>query len=124
MPPAYIPLLLFSLLVLSFPVLVLAAFRFTRWGSKSGPRKVRPYQSAIAPEGTARGRYSTGFFMIAVVFVVLNVVTIFLVLWAVMFRMWLAAHGAAFALSSMFVFLGILLIGYIWLSKKGALDLV
>jgi len=48
--------------------------------------------------------------------------TIFLFPWAILYRSWLAAHMGAFALISMFVFLGILLIGYIWLYKKGALD--
>jgi NADH-quinone oxidoreductase subunit A len=56
--------------------------------------------------------------------VVFNVETIFLFPWAILFRGWLAAHLAAFALLSMFVFLGILLVGYVWLYKKGALDLV
>ena len=54
---------------------------------------------------------------------IFGVVTIFLYPWAVMFRAWLAAHLAALALVSIFVFLGILLVGYIWLYKKGALDL-
>ena len=56
-------------------------------------------------------------------FVVFDVETIFLFPWAVLFRGWIAQHLAAFALSSMFVFLGILLVGYVWLYKKGALDL-
>jgi NADH-quinone oxidoreductase subunit A len=123
MPPAYVPLLLFSLLVLSFPVMTLIVFKYIRPGSRGGPAKFQPYECGIMPEGSARGRYSARFYIIAMLFVVFDVETIFLFPWAVMFRVWLAAHLAAFALLSMFVFLGILLVGYIWLYKKGALDL-
>ena len=123
MPVAYIPLFLFSLLVLSFPVVTLMVFKLIRPSSRGGPAKFKPYECGVIPEGSARGRYSARFYIIAMLFVVFDVETIFLFPWAVMFRTWLAAHLAAFALISMFVFLGILLIGYIWLYKKGALDL-
>ncbi|HUL35819.1 MAG TPA: NADH-quinone oxidoreductase subunit A [Candidatus Eisenbacteria bacterium] len=123
MPPAYIPLLIFALLVLSFPVLTLIVFKFIRPGSRGGPAKLQPYECGILPEGSARGRYSARFYIIAMLFVVFDVETIFLFPWAIMFRTWLAGHLALFALASMFVFLGILLVGYIWLYKKGALDL-
>ena len=55
-------------------------------------------------------------------FVIFDVETMFLFPWAILYRRWVAAHLGAFALVSMLVFLGILLIGYIWLYKKGALD--
>jgi len=124
MPAAYIPLFLFSLLVLSFPVVALMVFKFIRPASRGGPAKFQPYECGVIPEGSARGRYSARFYIIAMLFVVFDVETIFLFPWAVMFRAWLVEHLAAMALISMFVFLGILLIGYIWLYKKGALDLV
>jgi NADH-quinone oxidoreductase subunit A len=54
--------------------------------------------------------------------VIFDVETLFLFPWAILFRGWVAVHLAAFALASMFVFLGILVIGYVWLYKKGALD--
>lgn len=123
MPQAYIPLLIFALLVLSFPVVTLIVFRFIRPGSPGGPAKLQPYECGIIPEGSARGRYSARFYIIAMLFVVFDVETIFLFPWAVMFRSWIAAHQALFALTSMFVFLAILLVGYVWLYKKGALDL-
>jgi NADH-quinone oxidoreductase subunit A len=122
MSPAYIPLLLFSLLVLSFPVVTLIVFKHIRPASR-GPAKVQQYEGGILPETSARGRFSARFYIIAMLFVVFNVETIFLFPWAVLFRGWLAAHLAGSALLPMFVFLGILLVGYVWLCKKGALDL-
>jgi len=123
MPLAYVPLLLFSLLVLSFPVITLIVFEYIRPGSRGGPAKFQPYECGILPESSARGRYSARFYIIAMLFVVFDVETIFLFPGAVLFRTWLLQHMAAFALLSMLVFLGILLVGYIWLYKKGALDL-
>jgi len=123
MPQAYIPLLLFVLLVLAFPVVALIVFKYIRPGSGGGPTKSQPYECGILPETSARGRYFARFYIIAMLFVIFNVETIFLFPWAVLFRGWLAAHLAAFALLPMFVFLGVLLVGYVWLYKKGALDL-
>jgi NADH-quinone oxidoreductase subunit A len=122
MPPAYIPLLLFSLLVLAFPIVTLIVFKYIRPGSRGGPAKFQPPERGILPETSARGRYSDRFYIIAMLFVIFNVETIFLFPWAVLFRGWLAARLAAFALLPMFVFLGVLLVGYVWLYKKGALD--
>jgi NADH-quinone oxidoreductase subunit A len=123
MPAAYIPLLLFSLLVFSFPVVTLIVFKYVRPDSRGGPAKFQPYECGILPETSVRGRYSARFYIIAMLFVVFEVDTIFLFPWAILFRGWLAQHHAGFALLSMFVFLGILLVGYAWLYKKGALDL-
>ena len=123
MPAAYIPLLLLSLLALTFPVVTLVVFKYIRPGSRGGPAKFQPYECGILPETSARGRYSARFYIIAMLFVIFEVETIFLFPWAILFRSWLSQHLAAFALLSMFVFLGILLVGYGWLYRKGALDL-
>jgi NADH-quinone oxidoreductase subunit A len=122
MPAAYIPVLIFALLVLSFPVVTLIVFKFIRPGSRGGPAKFQPYECGIRPESNARGRYSARFYIVAMLFVIFDVETIFLFPWAILYRSWIAAHAGAFALASMFVFLGILLVGYVWLYKKGALD--
>ena len=123
MPAAYIPLLLLSLLALTFPVVTLVVFKYIRPGSRGGAVKFQPYECGILPETSAHGRYSARFYIIAMLFVIFEVETIFLFPWAILFRAWLAQHLVAFALLSMFVFLGILLVGYGWLYKKGALDL-
>jgi NADH-quinone oxidoreductase subunit A len=122
MPAAYIPVLIFALLVLSFPVLALLVFKLIRPESPGGPAKFQPYECGIPPESNARGRYSARYYVVAMLFVIFDVETMFLFPWAILYRTWVAVHLGAFALISMMVFLGILLIGYIWLYKKGALD--
>jgi len=123
MPAAYIPLLFFALLVLSFPIVTLIVFKFILSGSRGGPAKFQPYECGILRETSARGGHAARFYIIAMVFVIFEVGTIFLFPWAILFRGWLAQHHAALALLSMVVFLGVLLVGYVWLYKKGALDL-
>jgi NADH-quinone oxidoreductase subunit A len=122
MPAAYVVILIFALIVLSFPVLALLVFKLIRPESRGGPAKFQPYECGVPPESNARGRYSARYYVVAMLFVIFDVETIFLFPWAILYRSWVAAHLGAFALVSMLVFLGILLIGYIWLYKKGALD--
>src|SRR3974390_1294116 len=122
MPGVYIVTLIFALIVLSFPVLALLIFKLIRPESRGGPAKFLPYECGIPPESNARGRYSARFYIVAMLFVIFDVETIFLFPWAILYRSWVVAHMGAFALISMFVFLGILLVGYVWLYKKGAFD--
>jgi len=122
MPAAYIPVLIFALIVVSFPVVALLVFKLIRPESRGGPAKFLPYECGIPPESDARGRYSARFYVVAMLFVIFDVETMFLFPWASLYRGWVAIHEGAFALISMLVFLGILLIGYVWIYQKGALD--
>jgi NADH-quinone oxidoreductase subunit A len=121
-PGAYLPVLIYAVLVMAFPAVTLVLAKFIRPDSTSYGAKLKPYECGIAPEGHARGRYSVRFYIIAMLFVVFDVETMFLIPWAILYRGRVMAHLGLFALVSMFVFLGILLIGYVWLYKKGALE--
>jgi NADH-quinone oxidoreductase subunit A len=123
MPAAYLPLLFLAILVLCFPIIVLTVLKMIGRSSRAVPGIFQPEESATPAENLTSDRDFARFYIIAALFVILGVVTIFLYPWAVMFRAWLAAHLAALALLSISVFLGILLAGYILLYKKGALAL-
>ncbi len=122
MPSAYIPVLIYAVLVIAFPVVTLALAKYIRPSSTSVGAKLKPYECGIPPESDARGRYSVRFYIIAMLFVIFDVETMFLIPWAILYKGWVAAHLGLFALASMVVFLGILLVGYVWLYKKGALE--
>src|SRR2546428_8005079 len=119
MQSAYIPVLIYAVLVIAFPAVTLVLAKFIRPASTSFGAKLKPYECGIPPESDARGRYSVRFYIVAILFVIFDVETIFLFPWAVQFNA-LGLYG----LVTMFVFLGILVIGYIWLYKKGALEWV
>ena len=122
MQSAYIPVLIYAALVIAFPAVTLVLAKFIRPASTSFGAKLKPYECGIPPESDARGRYSVRFYIVAMLFVIFDVETMFLIPWAILYKGWVAAHLGLFALVSMIVFLGILLVGYLWLYKKGALE--
>ena len=118
MPSVYIPVVIFLVLATLFPVVALLAAKLVRPESPCAA-KLRPYECGIEPESDARGRYTVRFYIVAILFVIFDVETIFLFPWAVQFR----ALGL-FGLIEMGIFLAILIVAYIWIYKKGALEWV
>ena len=118
MPANYVPVFLFvALIVVAIPLtLVLARLVQPRKPSKT---KSMAYECGVDPIGDSRGRYTVRFYIIAILFVVFDVETIFLFPWAVQYK-----TLGLFGLVEMLVFLGILIAGYVWVWKKGALEWV
>ena len=86
--------------------------------------KMMPYECGKDPVGTARERFSVKFYLIAMIFILFDIEVIFLVPWAVVFK---TLAGPAYGLGTlvyveMMVFMVLLLAGYIYVIKKGALD--
>jgi NADH-quinone oxidoreductase subunit A len=118
MPHEYIPIFIFLAVAAAFPVVTLMAAKLIRPDSPF-KEKLLPYECGIDPVTDARGRYTVRFYIVAILFVVFDVETVFLFPWAVRFR----ALGM-FGFIEMLVFLALLVVGYIWAWKKGALDWV
>ena len=118
MPQNYVPVFLFVAVVGALIPITLVVAKLVR---PSNPSRVKlsPYECGIDPLDQARGRYTVRYYIIAILFVVFDVETIFLFPWAVKFK----ALGV-FGLIEMLVFLGILVVGYIWIWQKGALEWV
>jgi NADH-quinone oxidoreductase subunit A len=125
-PTQYIPIIIFALLAAGFPAVTLVLFKLIRPDSRAIGAKLKPYECGVPAEGDARGRYSVRFYIIAILFVIFDVETIFLFPWAVLFstRQYEFRLEPLYGLASMVVFLGILIIGYVWLYRKGALEWV
>lgn len=86
-------------------------------GKKSpNPAKLDTYECGMEPIGDARGRFSVKFFLIAILFIIFDIEVVFLYPWAVIYR-----QLAWFGLAEMGIFILILLIGYFYILKKGAL---
>ena len=118
MPQNYVPIFLFIAVALAIPIVTLAVAKLVRPNAPS-KAKLMPYECGIDPVDSARGRYTVRFYIVAILFVVFDVETIFLFPWAVQFR----ALGV-FGLVEILVFLAILVVGYVWIWKKGALEWV
>jgi NADH-quinone oxidoreductase subunit A len=118
MPQNYVPLFIFlvvAFLVAAGTIVVASIIR------PNNPNKIKnsPYECGIDPVDNARKRYTIRFYIVAILFVVFDVETIFLFPWAVQFKLL-----GMFGFVEMLVFLGILIVGYIWIWKKGALEWV
>jgi NADH-quinone oxidoreductase subunit A len=118
MPKNYIPILMFMALGFLFPVVTLTILRFIR---PSDPHKAKlsPYECGVDPMIQPRERYTVRYYIVAILFVVFDVETVFLFPWAIRYDVL-----GLFGLMEMLVFLGILVVGFIWLWKQGALEWV
>ena len=84
--------------------------------------KLSPYECGMTPIGDARERFSVKFYLVAMLFILFDVEAVFLYPWAIILKD-LKAHGqAVFGISEMFVYIGIVLVGFWYIWKKGALD--
>jgi NADH-quinone oxidoreductase subunit A len=79
--------------------------------------KESPYECGIAPTGTARERFSVKFYLVAIVFILFDIEAIFLYPWAVVYR-----ELKMFAFVEMLLFIVLILSGFFYIWKKGALD--
>ncbi len=113
----YIPIAIFTLIAISFPIVTLVIAKAIRAGSPD-PVKAEPYESGVkAPTVAFDTRFSIRYYLIAVLFVVFDVETVFLFPWAVMFD-----RLALFGFVEMMVFLAILVVGYVYAWRRGALE--
>ena len=95
-----------------------------------GPRKrtaikLMPYECGKDPIGSARDRYSIKFYAVAVVFLLFDIEVLFIIPFAVAFKSLIAAGPAVFgtvAFVEILVFIATLIVGYIYVWKKGTFD--
>lgn len=115
----YIPFFVYGLIVLSLPVIILLLARFLML-RKPSPVKTEPYECGNPVKTEAyEYRFSIRYIIIAILFVIFDVETIFILPWAVTFD-----KLGLFGLIEMLIFLAILLVGYIYAFKEGALKWV
>jgi len=113
---AYIPIFIFILVAIAFAFGTLIVAWLVR-PAKHHPVKFEPYECGIEPITDARDRYSIRYYLVAMLFVIFDVETVFLFPWAVvMDRLML------FGFIEAVVFLFILIVGYFYAWKRGALE--
>jgi NADH-quinone oxidoreductase subunit A len=118
MPEGYLPIFLFMVVAIAFLIVALVAARLV-CPEVPTTTKSEAYECGIKAASGSRGRYTVRFYIIAILFVIFDVETIFLFPWAVRYK-----QLGWFGVAEMAVFLLILIIGYIWAYKKGALEWV
>jgi NADH-quinone oxidoreductase subunit A len=84
---------------------------------KESAAKSMPYESGMNPYGEGTRRMPVRFYLIAVLFILFDIEVVFFLPWAITFR-----QLGLFGLVEMTIFIGILLVGYVYAWKKGALE--
>ena len=112
----YVPILVHVLVVF---VIAAAIMGLSAWVGVKRPsrEKLAPYECGITPVGDARERFSVSYYLVGMLFILFDVEIAFLFPWAVVYRSlrW-------FGFIEMSLYIGILLAGYLYIWKKGALD--
>lgn len=129
---AYLPVLM----LLGFVVinaLLIIGFSALTIRSRPTPVKQQAYESGVPALGDARERFSVRFYLVAILFIIFDIETVFMIPWAVYFRQLSCfvplvndvcpvGNISFFGLGEMLVFMLILLVGFVYVWKKGALQ--
>ncbi len=112
----YLPIAILLVLATGLAVLVVII------GHLFGPRrptkrKLAPYESGMTPFGPGTRRMPVRFYLVAVLFILFDIEVVFFLPWAVVFR-----RLGLFGLIEMAIFVFILVVGYVYAWKKGALE--
>jgi NADH-quinone oxidoreductase subunit A len=106
------------MVVLSTLVALIAIGLGTLFGpKKESAAKAMPYESGMTPFGEGTRRMPIRFYLIAVLFILFDIEVVFFLPWAIVFR-----QLGLFGLIEMVIFIAILLVGYAYAWKKGALE--
>ncbi len=111
----YLPILGMVMIGLGLPIVAIFFARLLA-PSRPGGMKGDPYECGIESTTSVRERFSVRYYLIAVLFVVFDVETVFMFPWAVQYKML-----GLFGLVEMALFIAILLLAYVYVLKEGAL---
>jgi len=115
-PETYFPVLV-QIIIAVVIASALVAITFLLGKRVKDRVKDSPYECGIAPTGSARERFSVKFYLVGIVFILFDIETVFLYPWAVVFR-----ELKMFAFVEMLLFIVLILAGFFYIWKKGALN--
>ncbi|MFM8365525.1 MAG: NADH-quinone oxidoreductase subunit A [Verrucomicrobiota bacterium] len=117
----YVPVLLHIAVAIGFATVAMLANMILGRSGKRNPDKDMVYECGMVPETAGQPRFSVKFYLVAMLFILFDIEIVFMYPWAVVYKEYLAEFGTTI-LWSMLSFVMILLFGYVYAIKKGALD--
>lgn len=117
----YVPVLLFIFAATGLGLLVVG-IGFLFGPRKPDPAKLSPYECGFEVFENARMRFDVRYYLVAILFILFDLEAAFLIPWAVSLRDLSTPEAPLYGLIVMFVFLAELVLGYIYIWKKGALE--
>jgi NADH-quinone oxidoreductase subunit A len=112
----YLPLLIHTLIVAAIAVAIIT-LSYLVGQHKANRAKMSPYECGVQPIGDVRGRFSVKFYLVAMLFILFDVEAVFIYPWAILLR-----RLKMFGFWEMLVYIGIVLVGFFYVWKKGVLD--
>jgi len=112
----YLPLLLHFVIASGLATAIVVLSRIFGY-RKPTLAKMSPYECGMVPVGNARERFSVKFYLVAMLFIIFDVEAVFLYPWAVILK-----DLKMFGFWEMLVYIGIVLVGFFYVWKKGVLD--
>jgi NADH-quinone oxidoreductase subunit A len=116
----YLPALLQIIVAMGFAASALIVSVIVGKAGKRTRAKDMPYECGMIPQGEAPPRFSVKFYLVAMLFILFDLEIVFMYPWAVVYRE-MIGHGSTI-FWSMLSFVSILMVGYVYALKKGALD--
>jgi NADH:ubiquinone oxidoreductase subunit 3 (chain A) len=116
---SYIPVLVMGVVAIGLAA-VLVVLSWVLGPRRPTPQKLAPYECGVTPIGSARERFPIKFYLIAMLFIVFDIETVFLYPWAVIYKS--SGSMMLFNLAEMAVFIGILFVGYVYVWRRGAFE--
>ncbi len=116
----YLPVLLQIIVAMVFAASALGVSILVGKTGKRTRAKDMAYECGMIPQGEVQPRFSVKFYLVAMLFILFDLEIVFMYPWAVVYREMIAQSTLIFW--SMFSFISILMIGYVYALKKGALD--
>src|SRR5947207_11698442 len=116
----YLPVLLQIIVAMGFAGSALLVSVLVGKSSKRTRAKDTAYECGMVPQGEAQPRFSVKFYLVAMLFILFDLEIVFMYPWAVVYKDSIKQSGLIFW--SMLSFISILMVGYIYALKKGALD--
>jgi NADH-quinone oxidoreductase subunit A len=118
---SYVPILIHVIVAVGFASVALVAnLVLGRAGTRNASKDIA-YECGVIPEAGPQPRFSVKFYLVAMLFILFDIEIVFMYPWAVVYTSFLAEHGTVI-LWSMLSFVTILMFGYVYAVKKGALD--
>ena len=116
----YLPVLLQIIVAMLFAGSALLVSILVGKSGKRTPAKDTAYECGMVPKGEVQPRFSVKFYLVAMLFILFDLEIVFMYPWAVVYRESIKQSGLIFW--SMLSFISILMVGYVYALKKGALD--
>lgn len=118
----YVPIFIHILIAVGFATVALLANILLGRAGRRNATKDTAYECGVVPEAGPQPRFSVKFYLVAMLFILFDIEVVFMYPWAVVFRDFIELFGPWNILLSMFSFVVLLLFGYAYAVKKGALD--